>query len=207
MKTDQVTYDQTTSCTLAWAPAWALTWALVWEPLYGMRAQRKPTFMGTLVCTCVSTRVSTCGSPFVGALVGHFSLSPALCFTETNTQLIRNQCCNAKKQLANSFDDSYEIWCPHGMLCYIARNYITKGIIRNQLCDVSNYYIIRGNSLSFLSSFFISLFCPSGNFKFLVFLSVEPFFSKNFGVWRGYNRFGGFCNRKTRQKERVNSKQ
>ena len=38
--------------------------------------------MGTLVYTCVSTRVSTCGSPFVGALVGHISLSPALCFTD-----------------------------------------------------------------------------------------------------------------------------
>ena len=45
--------------------------------------QRKPTFVGTLVYTRVSTRVSTCGSPFVGALVGHISLSPALCFTDS----------------------------------------------------------------------------------------------------------------------------
>ena len=44
--------------------------------------QRKPTFVGTLVYTCVSTRVRTCGSPFVGAFVGRTSLSPALCFTE-----------------------------------------------------------------------------------------------------------------------------
>ena len=68
MKTDQVTYDQTTSCTLASAPAWELTWALEWKFLRGITTQRKPTFMGTLVSSCVSTRVSTCGSPFVGAL-------------------------------------------------------------------------------------------------------------------------------------------
>ena len=41
------------------------------------------TAKGTLVYTCVNTRVSTCGSPFVGALVGHISLSAALCFTES----------------------------------------------------------------------------------------------------------------------------
>ena len=53
--------------------------------MYGIITQRKPTFVGTLVYTCVSTRVSTCGSPFVGAMVGHISLSPALCFTDRNS--------------------------------------------------------------------------------------------------------------------------
>ena len=56
VKTEQVTYDQTTSCVLAWSPAWALTWALEWEPLYGIITLEKE--------------------------LGHTSLSPALCFTE-----------------------------------------------------------------------------------------------------------------------------
>ena len=59
-----------------------------WEPLYGIITQRKPTFVGTLVYTCVST----CGSPFVGALVGSISLSPALCFTDLRVIFFRKDC-------------------------------------------------------------------------------------------------------------------
>ena len=56
-----------------------------WQGLYGIITQRKPAFVDTLVYTSSlawALAWALAGALFVGALVGHISLSLALCFTE-----------------------------------------------------------------------------------------------------------------------------
>ena len=58
-------------------------------------------------------------------------------------KLIQTQLCNI-------------IWCPHGMLCNNARNYVTEEIIQNQFCNVKDYYVI-GESHSKQHNYVIGL--------------------------------------------------